>query len=335
MMKRLIVILIVNMWLIGGAWAADPVVLKMASFEPAQGWSNVRVWGPNIEAFNEAAKGVLKIEFYTGGTLGRNPMTYLKMVTDGTIDMGWVMNPYHPGRFMDDMVCYFPYLAKNVTESSLAIYRMYQKGLLRGYDDLYVVAMVTTGQNNFHTTFPIRSPDDLKGKKIRAAGKIQHNLLKALGATPVAVPIPKAAESISRGVIQGAVAEPLAIRAFRIDDVAKYHTFISLGCVAIMYPMSKKKYESLPSQARALLDKYTGELWTRRWSELNIQSTKELIEGWKTDPKHTVYFPSTKETEQWKAKFAPVLESWKKENPKGEDLLKTYMAEMAKVRAER
>jgi TRAP-type C4-dicarboxylate transport system substrate-binding protein len=335
MIRKLLGVLTVFIMLTGAAFAADPAVLKMATFEPPQSLVIARIYRPLVEEFNKAAKGVLKIELYTGGTLGRDPMTYLKKVNDGTIDLGWIMNSYHPGRFMDDMVCHFPFIAKNVRESSLGIYSMHQKGMLRGYDDLYVAALVTSNQMSFHTTFPIKSPDDLKGKKIRSSGKIQHNLITALGATPVAIPITKTTESLSRGVIQGAVTEPVAVRIFRIDDIAKYHTFIPLGCVTLMYAMSKKKYESLSSEARALLDKNTGEPWTRRWGERNTQITKEFIKEWEQNPKHTVYLPSFNEMEQWKAKFAPVIESFKKENPKGEDLLKAYAAEIAKIRAEK
>ena len=175
----------------------------------------------------------------------------------------------------------------------------------------------------------------MKGKKVRAAGKIQYKLIEAVGGTPVAVPITKAAESISRGVIQGAIAEPLAIHAFRADDVAKYHTRVSFGCVAIMYPMSKKRYESLPANVRALLDKYTGEPWSRQWCEQNITATEEIVNQWRKDPKHTVHVPSGSELQQWKAKFAPVLEEWKKETPNAEKLLDAYRAEVVKVRASR
>lgn len=332
-MKKLMIALALFMMLTGSVIAADPVVLKMGTFEPPGGWGNAYVWAPLIEDFNKVAPEVVKIKFYTGGTLGKNPLTYLKLVTDGVIDMGWVMNPYYPGRFKDDMVSYFPFIDKNVYEVALSMQRMYKKGLLSGYDDLYVLAMAPTNELNLHTNFPVKSPDDLKGKKIRAAGKIQFELLKAAGATPVPIPITKVAESISRGVIDGGVTEPLAMSAFRIDDVARYHTMVPFGSVTVMYAMSKKKYQSLPANARAILDEQTGEKWVMKYCDENEKTRAKFIEKWKNDPKHNFYYPSTAELQDWKARFTPVMEAWKKENMNSELLIKAYMDEINKIRA--
>ncbi len=332
MMKRLFLTMVVFMMLTGSVLAADPVTLKWGTFEPPVGWSVTNIWNPWISELNKIGEGVLQHKMYSGGTLGRNPMTYLKLVTDGVMDVGQILNPYMPGRFIDDVVCSFPYLAEGSLKPTVAMSRLYERGLLRGYEGLHPLAITSTNQVSLHTNFPVTSPTDLKGKKIRAAGKIQFEFLKALGATPVPIPITKAAESISRGVIQGAMTEPLAITTYRIADVAKYHAIVPLGCVIIMQTMTEKKYHSLSADARALLDKYAGIPLARRWGEINNVHNKEIIEKWKKDPKHIVFIPNAEQTKEWKKLTAPVLEAWLKESPKNVALLKAYKEELAKAK---
>jgi TRAP-type C4-dicarboxylate transport system substrate-binding protein len=331
MIKRIVLAMAFVMMLTGIA-VAEPVILKWGSFEPAVGWSIKDVWGPYIEKANKIAPDVLQFKLYPGGTLGKNPLTYFKLVEDGVMDIGWLMNPYKPGRFVDDVVFNFPYITTNVTEPTLAVNALHKRGLLRGYDNLYPVALVTTGQFNLATNFPVKSPADLKGKKIRGSSKIQFELIKALGATPVNVPITKAAESISRGVIQGCIAEPLALSVFRVADVAKYFTIIPLGCVPVQMSMSRKRYNALPAKARAFLDNHAGLRLALIWALQDDKTTSSIIEGWEKDPKSTVFIPNAEQRKEWDAMMKPVFDAWLKADPRNEKLYQAYMEELALYR---
>ncbi len=330
MIKRIILAMTVFMMLTGMAMAG-PVILKWGSFEPSVGWSNKNVWGPYIEKANKIAPDVLQYKFFPGGTLGKNPLTYFKLVEDGVMDIGWLMNPYKPGRFIDDVVFNFPYITTNVMDPTLAVNALYKRGLLRGYEKLYPVAIVTTGQFNLATNFPVNSPADLKGKKIRGSSKIQFELIKAFGATPVPVPITKAAEAISRGVLQGCIAEPLALHTFRITDVAKNYAIIPLGCVPIQMSMSRKKFNSLPDNAKAWLDKNAGLEVAKIWASENDKTTGSIIAGWQKDPKSTVFIPNAQQNKEWYALMKPVFDNWLKADPKNEIVYKAYIEELAKI----
>ena len=51
----------------------------------------------------------------------------------------------------------------------------------------------------------IKSVSDFKGLKLRGPTRSATSLLKKLGATPVGMPIPRVAPSLSKGVITGMV----------------------------------------------------------------------------------------------------------------------------------
>ncbi len=332
MIKRFFLATAVLMLLTGTVLATDPITLKWGTFAPSPAWENRLVFGPWVEKANKIAPDTVQFKFYVGGTLGKNPMTYFKLVQDGVMDIGFLMNPYKPGRFADDVIANFPYLSDNGMDPTLAYIGLYKKGLLRGYDDLYPFALMTTHQNILSTNFPVNKPDDLKGKKIRASSKIQFEYIKAFGATPVPIPITKAAESISRGVIQGCIADPAAMLTFRVDDVAKYHLIIPLGCVPIQLGMSKKRFNTLPEGVKRVIEKHAGEKISRSWAYHNEAIIQKALTKWQNDPKQTVFIPTPEQHKEWKARMMPVLEAWTKESPRNAALLKAYKEELSKVK---
>jgi TRAP-type transport system periplasmic protein len=331
----LLVVLVGSITLACSVWAAEPVKLKFASYEAPQGAivkDVIAVWAERV---NKEGKGILEIEVFSGGALGRDPLQQLKLLTDGVADIAQIPNPYHPGRFVDDTVLNVPFVAETMLESSLALFRMYGKGMLRGYEDIVVLALFGQPQYNIHGTSPITMPQDMKGKKIRTAGKMQHSLVEACGGTPVAVPISSVAESLNTGVVHATISEWHGMAAWRINDVAKYHCLVPFGCGSLSFSMNKKKYDSLPANAKALLDKHKGEPLVRLTAQGWGTSADEVLEKTKKDPKHTVVVPSLDQLKPWKAAFDPAIEAWKKENSKGEELLKAYMDEVAKIRGKK
>ena len=323
------------MMVVGAAWVksaeAKPVVLKFASVEPPKGFNNQKVWIPMFDKMNKEAEGIFKIENFSGGTLGRNPMQLMKILMDGVADLVHVINAYLPGQLVDDQVFNIPFAAKNCSDCTMSIQYMQEKKVLRGYDELFILGQICLPQYLVHTKFPVKVPGDLEGKKMRTAGKIHHALAKACGATPVAIPITNTAESISRGVVGGTFSDWNAMLTFRINDVAKYHCIVPFGTNSLTVAMTKKKYASLPPKGRAVIDKYSGGYFSRFLAEALDEHIADIEAKTRKDPKHTVYTPNAEETKQWRAVLDPVIASWSKEHDTWDNLLKAYKDGLAKA----
>jgi TRAP-type C4-dicarboxylate transport system substrate-binding protein len=211
---------------------------------------------------------------------------------------------------------------------------MLQKGLLKNYDIIVPLMLSAGKQYGLHSTFPIKVPGDLKGKKIRATGKMQHYMAQALGAAPVGMPVTQIAESMSRGLIQATTNEWNAVRTFKIQDVATYHCVLPLGTVTFLLAMNKDKFNSLPKAAQDIFmnnREYTARLWADKMD----QDLDEHYKKVKADPKQHVYVPTAAETEEWKKVLAPAVDSWMKDDPKRSGLLDTYKKEVLKARSEK
>lgn len=307
--------------------------LKFAFFPPAPDPTFSQVLKPWVEDVNKDAKGAVTIEAFPGGALGRDPRLQVKLVQDGVADLAFIVPAYTPGRFPDNEVMELPGIIRDVKESSIAIWRLYEQGLLRGYEQFHVAMLTTTHPYAIHTTFPVKRIEDLEGRKLRAGGPVAGESIKALGAVPVGMPIPAVAESISKGIISGSAAEWNVMYAFRIVDVAKHHYMARLGTVPLAVIFNKEKYDSLPAEARAAIEKHSGETLSRRFGEVHFAIQGEKEAETKERPGHSFVYPGDADLKAWDAVMQPVIDKWVETHPKGKTLLAALEKELEAIRA--
>jgi len=315
------------------AAAQQPVKLKFASFEPPQAPITGKVLTPWAQDMSKASNGTLEIEMFAGGQLGRNPLQQLKLVEDGIADLTWTVPGYTPGRFDDVEVTELPFLVRTAREGSLALTRMYQKGQLAGFDDFKLLLIGTVPANNIHSTFPITSVADLKGKRIRTGSSQLAKLVESLGAAPVQLGAPQVAESLAKGVIDGTLNEWNFVATFKLDQVASHHFALPMGTVAVMVPMLKSKYDALPRAAKAALDRYSGEALAARFAEVVDGVNDATRERVAKSPRNKVVFPSAAEEEQWRKATQALVDNWRKARARNEAIYSAFVQEVAAVRA--
>ena len=316
-----------------GAAAAQPVVLKFSSFEPPQAPITGGVFIPWAKDVSDASGGTLRIEVFAGGTLGRNPLQQLKLVQDGVADMAWTVPGYTPGRFDDTEVVELPFTVATATEGSLALTRMHAKALLGGFDDLKLLLIGTTPAFNIHGKFPMKTVADLKGKRLRTGSPQIAKLAEAVGAVPVQIGAPQTAESLARGVIDGSLNEWNFVATFKIDEVVNHHLVLPMGTVAVMVPMLKSKYDALPAQAKAALDRYSGEAMARRFCEVVDRTNTQTLERVSKSGKNTVVVPAAGDQDAWRRATLVVTETWRKAKPGNERIYQALVEEVAAVRS--
>jgi TRAP-type C4-dicarboxylate transport system substrate-binding protein len=313
----------------GPAAAQQPVKLKFASFEPPQAPITGKVFTPWAQDVSKASNGTLEIEMFPGGQLGRNPLQQLKLVEDGIADLTWTVPGYTPGRFDDVEVTELPFLVRSAREGSLALTRMHQKGQLAGFGDLKLLLIGTVPANNIHSTFPVASVADLKGKRIRTGSAQLAKLVESLGAAPVQLGAPQVAESLSKGVIDGSLNEWNFVATFKLDQVATNHFALPMGTVAVMVPMLKSKFDGLPLAAKAALDRYSGEALAVRFAEVVDGVNDATRERVAKSAKNKVVVPGAAEEEQWRKAMQSLADNWRKARPRNDAVYTAFTQEVA------
>ena len=300
------------------ATASAQVELKFASFPPPPGALNHDVLGPWVKEVNASLGSAAVVRLFAGGTLGRDPVQQFKLVRDRVADIAYVVMGYTPGEFPDSTIFELPFLVENSLEGSLAHWRMVERGLLRGYDKAKFLGAFTIPPQSLHTSFKLARIEDLKGQKIRSAGPYQSAAIELLGGTAVSgIPVPAAAEALSRGVVQGVLSDWNGMIAFRIADAAKFHFEAPLGTAAAGVFMNVEAYNALPPAARAAIDKHSGAALSRLHGAEFDKRYRENFEKTRPQKEHTFVIPTAAEREAIKQRLQPITDKWIQETPDG------------------
>ena len=340
MSKKLIIGLAIAGVATAMAWNAHaaPKQLKFAVFTPAKEPTFPGVMVPFAKGASEDSEGTIKIDTFPGGALGKNPRAQLKLTLDGVVDMAWIIPSYTAGRFPDNGVFELPGLFRNVNESSNTVWRMFEKGMLRGFENVFVVSLFQNHPYYVFTKKKVTKLSDLKGLKIRAAGPVFGASIKAVGAAAVGMPAPAIAENISRGILDGSTLEFNGYYAFRIKDVAKNtlmsHTGTGLfGTASLATVMNKKVFDGLPEKARKSILKHRGQVTTDNFVKTHDAGNTKLLNITKKNPDLNVTRLSAEDQKQFDAKMAVVIDDWPNKHPRGKELIAAVRAEVAAIRA--
>jgi TRAP-type C4-dicarboxylate transport system substrate-binding protein len=317
------------------ASAAEPIKLKLSYYTSDTEVLYRTAVKPLVDSVNTAANGLIEIESFTSGSIGRSYPGQMQLVLDGIADFALINPALTPERFPDDAAIELPGLFNDVREASFVYTGLIASGTLRGYEDFLVVGALAGGPQSIHTRPPITSLKDLQGKKIRASNRTEGTVLNALGMSAQVIPINQTAEDISRGMIDGATSPAVVLVDFGIARVTSYHYFIRLGFAPIMILMNRKKFDSLPQGGQDIIRKFSGEWLAARFAEKFESDNNLVLEQFKSDPKRTIIFPSQSDLDTAQAKFTTVIEEWQAKNPRNVQLLIAVEAELARLRATR
>ena len=315
------------------ARSADPVKLKFSSFEPPMANITANVLTPLAKEATAASKGSLQIDMFAGGTLGRNPLQQLKLVTDGVADVAWVVLPYTPGRFDDTEIVGLPFLTSNATEASVALHRLYAEGALVGFEGLKMLAVGATPPVVIHANKPVRLPADLKGKRVRASGDHLTRVIEALGGAPVQVGGGQIAESLSRGVVDMTLNNWGFVGDFKVNEVSSQHLDLPLGAVAVGIVMRQDRFDALPPEARSALEGASGEALARKLGQAFDRQEKEVRARVSASGRNTVTTPSEAEVAEWRKVIDPVNESWRTAKPRNQRIHAAFAEHLKRIRA--
>ena len=253
---------------------AESVTLKFHTFVPMPANSNAKFVKPWADKIAAESNGEIKVEMYPSMQLGGAPPQLVDQVRDGVVDIVWTVAGYTPGRFPRLEVFELPFMPATATATSQAIQEYVNTVGAEDLKDYKVLAVHVHAPGKIHTKDRlIKSASDLEGLKMRGPTRPITQMLEKLGATPVGMPVPKVAPSLSKGVIDGMVVPWEIMPSFKLQELTKAHTDISgprgLYTSPFLFIMNKAKYDSLSKKHKAIIDrnagmnlsKLAGELW--------------------------------------------------------------------------
>ena len=181
------------------------------------------------------------------------------------------------------------------------------------FNEVHVLAAWVHGPGVLHTNTPITTLDDLDGLQIRAPGRLAGQLLTALGAGAVGMPLPAVPENLMKGVINGALVPWDVAASVKLTELVHFHTEFGEGeaiyTADLLLVMNKDSYAALPDDLRVILDNHSGLALSERAARIQVGGDAPNRELALTQG-NTVTVLEAAEVARWKAAAAPVRAAW-------------------------
>jgi len=307
---------------------AEPIVLKFNSPAPPRSFLHDGAFTPWAKAVTDDSGGTLKVETYFGGTLGNFGVTYDRVI-DGVADVGFILTAFAGGKFRQQDVAALPFESKTSLAASNALWHLFEKGVTaQEFDAVKPLGIWTFPNAALNSKAPLQSLDDLKGKKITVSNAIAGRTVVALGAAPVSLRPDEVYQAVSRGIADAALMPLTGVATFKVSEVATHSLDVAMGADSAMVFISKKRWDSLPPQARAAIEKHSYLGFSQRLGQVTDAEWKRA-RGILKDIRE---LPDAEEA-RWKSRVAPVAEQWARETPDGERVLQAFRAEVAAFEA--
>lgn len=272
----------------------------------------------------DASQGTGVVDVREGGTLANFGNVYDR-VLDDVVQIGFGQQALIAGKFPLTEVVVLPFIVKDNTVGSVALWRLYKSGLLDNeYNQIVPIWMNLLGPSYLHFNKAPASLNDLSGLKIRVTGKVNSQMVQRLGGAPVSLPAESMYDGLQRGAIDGLITSWSAFAPYHLAEVSSYHVLAPLGVAPAMFFMAKKKYESLPPALRAALDANGGEAQSRTAGEAWRQDGLTTQATLAASGKHKITELSPEQTAAWEARTEPLIKEWAASIPGGEKALAAY-----------
>jgi tripartite ATP-independent transporter DctP family solute receptor len=119
-----------------------------------------------------------------------------------------------------------------------------------------IVSWIDSGARSLFTQEPVRTPEDMKGMKIRVmASPVMINTMKALGANGVPVAWGELYSALQTGVVDGAENNPPSVYSMKFNEVSKYYTLDEHMRIPDLNIISKKVFDKLSDSQQAAIMK--------------------------------------------------------------------------------
>ena len=305
--------------------AAQEITLKVHHFWPPGAMPPTALLAPWCDKIAKDSGNRLKCQIYPAMQLGGTPPQLIDQAKDGIADIVFTLPGYTAGRFPLMEVFELPFMSASAEATSQAAWEYFDKYARKEFPGIQMLSVNVHDNGYIHTRErQIKVMADFKGLKMRAPTRQTNKLLAALGATPVAMPLPALADALSKGVVDGYLLPWEVIPSIKAHELTKYHSETdpkarALYTAVFTLAMNQAKYDSLPADLKKVIDANSGmataKAFGRQWDASAPPARKLAV-----DRGNTFYVIPASELANWEKATASLDDEWAKDvTAKGND----------------
>ena len=242
---------------VAGSVAAAPVTLR-ASHQFPGGKGDVRDEMVQIIARDAKAAGVdLDVQVYPGASLFK-PNEQWNAMVNGQLDISSFPLDYASGKVREFGATLMPGLVRNHERAARLGNSKFMKDIRAKIESNGVIVLSDAWLAGAVASKKacIRTPDDIKGQKIRSAGPTFAAMWQAAGASIVSIPSNEVYIALQTGVAEATDTSTGSFVSFRIYEQVKCITAPGENALWFMYEpvlMSKKSFDRLDKKQQDVL----------------------------------------------------------------------------------
>ena len=199
--------------------------------------------------------------------------------------------------------------------------------MFNGYDDLHKVTNGAVGKNllaklepkgikglafwdngfkSFSANTPIKTPADLKGRKMRIqSSKVLEEQMRSIGSLPQVMAFSEVYQALQTGVVDGTENPISNLYTQKMHEVQKHLALTDHGYLGYAVIVNKKFWEGLPADIRKQLEDAM-EQSTRYANQIAKVENESALDAVKKSGKTAVYAPTKEERLAFKKALVPV-----------------------------
>jgi TRAP-type C4-dicarboxylate transport system substrate-binding protein len=271
---------------------------------------HVNIMVPFAEEVEKQTEGRVKIFVYPANELAAADKNY-DAVLSGIIDIGLVLPAYTPGLFPLTSILEFPFMFTSPEQSNLTAAELFRTNpVVRDteYKDVEVLWWGTTDLGHFLLQKPVSSLSELNGMKLRSPSTVGNDVLTALGAVPVTLPVSDTYDAIDRGIVDGTLLPISTLNSFNLAEVVSDILEMNMYATPLHMVMNKASWNKIsPADQkimRDLLDEFP-----KKAGDLYGHDTTTGYERAATDG-IGIHKLSPEELEKFKEAVEPLVKQW-------------------------
>lgn len=291
----------------------ETYTLKISSGAPAEHIFYETALDPFIEEVYEATNGRVQFEVYPAEQLVKT-IDAFSMTAQGVADIAYFVVDFIPSEMpYSSSLIAMPGLVKSAHQGSMAYTELANQSPMLEGDFLNngvrpISLMTTTPYELFTNGVEIKTPEDIKNMKLRAAGGLIIEFFDFAGATPVQVTSADLYEALERGVVDAINIDPTNAEGYGVEEPSKAVTKeYGFGAVGFGFVINDKLYQDLPEDIQEAImnaGKKMAENYAKVQDDINAQKYESAYEN------KVVFELSDDERMKWQSVYDEFTTYW-------------------------
>ncbi len=290
-----------------GAYAQQPIVIKFSHVVAAD-----TPKGKAAEMFakkaGELTGGKVKVEVYANSTLYKDKEEMEALQLGAVQMLAPSLAKFGPLGVKEFEVFDLPFIFSSYDDLRKVTNGAVGKQLLTKLEPKGIrgLAYWDNGFKSFSANTPIKTPADLKGKKLRIqSSKVLEEQIRSVGGMPQVMAFSEVYQALQTGVVDGTENPISNLYTQKMHEVQKHLTLTDHGYLGYAVIVNKKFWDGLPADIRKQLDDAM-EQATRYANQIAKVENDASLEAVKKSGKTTVYVPTKEERLAFKKAMVPV-----------------------------